>query len=748
MGEVDSVTGLDLVDAGEFGSGWPRRTGHVVFRQRLMARLEAGREAPLVLMVAPAGYGKTVSASMWADHDDRVSAWASLGEADNDPTVLVRRLAAAFGLVVSLPSGVYEALTGPSPPVETVAIPRMLRALRDVEPFVLVLDDVHRLVQRDALRCVEAILAGLPAGSQLVLSGRARPDLPLAKLRVDDRLVEIGSSELAMDPAEAAELLEASGAPFDEAEQLEVVARTEGWPAGLQLAVLAASAPTPAAAKDFSGRDRGVAEYFQEQVTAWLPDEFAEFLLRTSVLRRMSGSLCDFILERTDSGRALEDLVASDNAFVQPLDRERCWYRYHELFRDALRAELDARDSSAAPQLLRRASQWCEQTGDIDAAVRYAFDSDDFERAAGLAFGYVFAMAGQGRNRTVGHWLELFGDERVGASATLSLVSAWHAVGTGDAELLDQRMSALEDGGAFLDVPPDRRTFEAAVAAVRLVTDRGDLSEIGAWADEVRAVGSAGNPWWPVATLKAGIAHAEGGDPSGARPLVVDAERAAVGQPHVAAVSAAWLAILEIDAGMWGRAAVCAARARRLVAEQNLQNYTPMALTYAVMGLVDAHARHRDDALSEFQMARRLFARFDSYAPRELALGLCCAAWTLTLLGEPVAARELVAETEATAARVTEAVMVTEWLSRVRELSTASSDTTARGVLGPEMLTPAELRVIEHLPSHRTLHEIGQVLYISRSTVKTHTLRIYRKLGVTRRGDAVEKGYELGLLER
>lgn len=563
---------------------------------------------------------------------------------------------------------------------------------------------------------------------------------------MEGRATVIGPDDLAMDPKEGLALVGASGAPISEAAQRELIARTEGWPAGIQLAVLAARSASPIPVVEFSGRDRNVAEYFREQVTAWLPDELRDFLVQTAVLTRMCGSICDFVLDRTDSGSVLEELAVSGNAFIQPLDNERCWYRYHELFRDALRAELDARDSSAGGRLLARASEWCEEAGDIDAALRYAVEGLDFDRATALASAYAFALAGQGRNATVGQWLELIGAERIDASATLSLVSAWHVIGTGDTALLDRRVAALDEGGASLEDHPNQPELEAAVAAVRLVAELGDLSEMNALADKVRALGRTGNPWWPVATMKGGVALAEGGDPVTAGRLLVDAERASAGQPHVAAEALAFCALLAIQADSWHEAEAQAVRSHRLVVEHDLENYTPMALPHAVMALVDAHSGRHEDAESEVRLARRLLARFGSHAPRESTLGLCCVAWAHELLGDSAGARAIMREVEPRVPLVADAPMVSDLVARVYDLVRASGGDDRSGA-APH-LTAAELRVLEYLPSHRTLQEIGDALFVSRSTTKTHTLAIYRKLGVTRRGEAVERAYEFGLIER
>ena len=308
------------------------RPGSVV-KADVIAQL-CTENVPFATVVAPAGYGKTTLLAQWAEADPRPFAWVALDGRDDDAVVFLRYIAAAIHSVEPLPSDVFSALSGPRASDWPMRIPRIGRALAAVaHPLVLVLDDLHTIANPSCLDVLTALFQYVPAGSQIAVASREEPALPLARWRSQGSVLEIGVADLRLNEVEAGLLLKAAGIELDPTEISELTDQTEGWPAGLYLAALSmqAGGPSPADAEAFKGDDRFVSEYFRLELLSRLPPAEAQFLKYTSVLNRMSGSLCDSVLQTTRSADKLEQL-SRVNGFVVPLDRRSEWYRYHHLF--------------------------------------------------------------------------------------------------------------------------------------------------------------------------------------------------------------------------------------------------------------------------------------------------------------------------------------------------------------------------------------------------------------------------------
>ena len=354
-------------------------------RKGLVSRLTSSREAPIVAVFAGPGYGKTTLITQWAEAEQRPFAWVSLDERDNDPVVLLTYIAVALDRVEPISPAVFEAFSSPGAGIETVMVPRLAAALSMMTiPFVLALDDVHVLRDRGCLDAIATLVAHLPAGSQMILAGRVEPDLPLARLRAQREALDIGAVDLAFEAGEADVLLRAAGVQLPEPDVVALVDRTEGWPIALYLAALSMEAGGESSATTaVAGDDAVVADYLRSELLDRQPPKIAAFLTRTSVLDEMCGSICDAVLGETGSGRTLE-AIARQNLLVTPLDRRQEWFRYHHLFRDLLLSDLTRREPEVAPELRRRAAQWCEENGQPEAALDYAQAAGDADHAARL----------------------------------------------------------------------------------------------------------------------------------------------------------------------------------------------------------------------------------------------------------------------------------------------------------------------------------------------------------------------------
>ena len=306
---------------------------------------------------------------------------------------------------------VFDALASPGSSVPGSVVPRLGAAFSSMtSPVVLVLDDVHALHDSECRAALSVLADHVPGGSRLALAGRTEPPLRVARLRVEGRIVEIGPEDLSLTSEEASSLLCDAGVALGEDEVAELHRRTEGWPAGLYLAALylREGGPLASAAVSFGGDDRLVSEYMESEFLARVSRRQRVFLTRIAALERMSGPLCEAVLDLPGSAAMLADLARS-NVLLVPLDRRGEWYRYHHLFRDMLLAELNRQDPELIPVLRRRAAGWCLANGLPEAALEYSMAAGDVDAAAGLMEKLVIPAHRQGRVATIRRWFAVAG---------------------------------------------------------------------------------------------------------------------------------------------------------------------------------------------------------------------------------------------------------------------------------------------------------------------------------------------------
>ncbi|MGZ6588080.1 MAG: AAA family ATPase, partial [Solirubrobacteraceae bacterium] len=367
-------------------------------RARLAPLQKAAGRSRVVLVSAPAGYGKSTLVAQWTDLDPRASGWVQLGHGDNDPVVLLARVAAALERTGPVRGELLEELSRRTPRIDEVALPLLAADLGERDPFVLVLDDVHVVTAEQSLAILVFLVDQVRSGSQLVLVARGDPGVPLGRLRASRDVVEIGAALLALDANETRDVAASGGLELSEEAAGALCERTEGWAAAVVLATLSLRGRDDAAvrAAGLSGNQQQIADYLVEEVLERQPEHLKRFLLGTSILERMSAPLCEAVLGIDDAAGSLEALARS-NAFVVPVDDHREWYRYHHLFSDLLRAELKRRHPELLPVYLRRAAGWCEAHGTPGEAFAYAYESGDLAQAGRIALASrdEFARRGQ-----------------------------------------------------------------------------------------------------------------------------------------------------------------------------------------------------------------------------------------------------------------------------------------------------------------------------------------------------------------
>jgi LuxR family maltose regulon positive regulatory protein len=401
----------------------------LVARPHLITLLDAGLAASLILVSAPAGFGKTTLLAEWVRRGRSRAGWLSLDAADNDPVRFLTYVIAALQRVTGDAAGELAGLLHfPEPPTVEAVLAALVNAISPaVDDLVLVFDDYHVITSPPVHSAVTFLLEHLPANLHLVVSTRADPPIPIARLRSQGRVVEVRAEELCFTPEEAAAFLNHTmGLSLSPAQAAALDKRTEGWIAGLQMAALSMRGreDVDSFIQAFAGTHRFILDFLAEEVLGRESPEVQTFLLHTAVLTRLCGPLCDAVTGVSGSRQMLERLERR-NLFVIPLDDNRCWYRYHHLFADLLQARLHQLEPERVPQLRRRAADWCEQDGQVADALDYALAAKDYVRAGELVARYWGPVANEGQIETVWAWLSALPEEMVRNSALLSVACCW-----------------------------------------------------------------------------------------------------------------------------------------------------------------------------------------------------------------------------------------------------------------------------------------------------------------------------------
>jgi LuxR family maltose regulon positive regulatory protein len=433
----------------------PPARPNLVARPRLLERLDQGVATRLTLLSAPAGFGKTTLLSAWLARFPSSVPWVSLDAGDNDPVHFLHYLIAALRTIEpEVGEGARRVLRSPQPPsIESILTMLINELCMLAEGVVAVLDDYH-VIDTPAIHDIIAfLLEHLPLRMHLVIATRVDPPLPLAGLRARGHLSEIREADLRFTTEETTVFLNQTMGLRLSAEDIAALeARTEGWVAGLQLAGLSlhglARGDIASFIEAFAGSHRYIVDYLVEEVLSRQPETVQSFLLQTSILDRMSGSLCDALTQRAD-GQAMLERLEKANLFLVPLDDQRRWYRYHHLLADLMRQQLQTSEPGFVPELHRRASQWHEQNGNTDESIQHALAAKDWMRAASLMDESSYAAWLDGEIVKLQGWVKALPESVSLTYPRLGIYYAWAAVLTGRYEesekVLAQTESAIQD---------------------------------------------------------------------------------------------------------------------------------------------------------------------------------------------------------------------------------------------------------------------------------------------------------------
>ena len=727
------------------------RPGHVP-RGDLVDRLRHGLHRRLNLVSAPAGWGKTTLLAEWLTVEQEIPfAWLSLDEEDNDPARFWSYVSAALRSVgVDVPPAFEAAVSAPGTTVAEAALPLLVNALvTSTQEHVLVLDDYHLIREPVIHEGVRLLVARLPVGSHMVIATRSDPPVGVSRLRARGELGEVLSDHLRFSGAEAAALLNDALALGLAADQLELIRdRTEGWAAGLYLAGISLRDRPGARQAEDLGYDRHLVDYLGDEVLSAQEPQARSFLVDTCVLDRFCAPLCDAVRGADASKRLLGEIERA-NLFLVPLDERREWFRYHHVFREVLRRELEATCSDEyIGELHARAGAWSAAAGDVSAAVAHLLAGGREASAADLVARSWNAWLQTGRGATVTRWLDALPADVVTSDPRLCLARAWLALDSGEPAAAERWAAATTAADDGRPLPEGGATVASSVAMLRatLAYRAADLSaaeELGAQAVELED--DPESTWRAVALATLGAArHFRGAPSAEVVPLLEEAVGIAQTGANSMAVLRAQgtLAVVALASGDLAGAGRWVAAAEELRARESLEEYWMGSLATAVAGQLAADAGDLERAREHLERAVVLALRgaarpeqiyaLAGLSPVQATLGDSDAA-AATLRSARVALRE-------SPSPGTFGHLLDDAERRLRGRAVRSSAAEV------EELSAREMSVLRLLGSELSIAEIGDELYISRNTVKTHVRTIYRKLDADTRAAAVSKARELRLL--
>ncbi|MFY9776159.1 MAG: LuxR C-terminal-related transcriptional regulator [Trebonia sp.] len=711
-------------------------------RTALVERLAATR-VPVITVAAPPGYGKTTLMSQWAERIGSRAAWLSCDDGDNDPVVLLSALAVALDRIGRVDPSIFSALA--SAGADITVVPRFVSAVASVQPPVTVLlDQAEAVTNRQCLNTIAEFALRLPPGWQLGLASRTVVPLPTARLRAQGGILEVTADDLSMGPREADSLLKGAGVEADEASVRDLLQRTEGWPAGLYIAALAlkSGSRNSDVGFTFTGDDVYMGDYLRSELLDRISGAEASFLIRTSVLDRMCGPLCDAILEETGSTAALEQMEAR-NLLVIPLDRHREWYRYHHLLRDLMRAELRRREPDLILDLNFRAAAWFEANAMPEAAIDHAQAAGDYDRVARLILELQQPVWASGRVETVLRWMDWLRDipsaEYYGAIAVHgSLIFA----------LLGQpaeaeRWAAAAERASPGGVLPDGSIMEATLAYLRAILCRTGIGEMRRDARIAWEGLSPASPYRATMLYTEGISYLLEGDLARAEPILARALDLATqaGSLPLAGMILAEQCGVAAERDDWPEVTALARRAATIVETGHFGDYWTSALVYAWASRASAYRGDVGQARFYLGRASRLRPLLTYALPVGSVQALLEMTRSYITLADPEGAAAVLAQVHDILQQRPDLGVLPELAGQLQ----ASLATANARAVGASSLTAAELRLLPLLATHLSYQEIGERLFVSKNTVKTQAYSAYRKLRVSSRSEAVVRTRELGL---
>lgn len=716
----------------------PLRPG-LITRHGVLARLDATEGSPLITLVAPPGYGKTTVLAQWLEHRHGPSGVLVLDKGMNEPAVFVTHLAYALEGWIEHDPDVWSALRKPSRRVRENVIARLASSVADsATPGVLAIDDVHLLDDEESLGMLQMILDN-SGNAQVILAARSGLSLPLARLRVRQEISELGPAELRMDAAEVRAVIASAGADVTIAASKRLAEHSEGWPV---VAYLAAHVVKQGGdLGEFGGEDWGIAEYLQTEFLDHQSQEVRDFLLDTSVLREISGPLCDAVLLRSGSS-ALIDSIEKSSLLVVPLDRQRRWFRAHRLLREMLVAEAERRAPERIREIRLRASRWSEAHQEVERAVRYAQEANDTDAVADLVLKNGMRFFAAGRVEVLDPWFDWLWNSGC-RDAGVASMCAWLHLARGTTARAHWCLAIAEEGDPR-SLLPDGSCVGAWTRSLRAAMAESAEIMRGESTASLDLVGQTA-PLRPTVLTLLGFANYMQGSLDEAEALLREAVELCdhLGTSGSGISGRAGLAMLAVERGRWDEVSQLVESANILIETSGIEEFMGSALVRGVSAQLAMRRGDTAAALREVAEAENLL-RFvaDDVAVFAVAVRVLNSR-TLIDAGDLAAAAAVIAVLDTLVGDESAFPMAAQWLGA---LHTRLAE--VQGQHGNTALSPAELRLAPWLATQFTYPDIAERLFVSVHTVKAQVTSIYRKLGVTSRTQAVERMRQLGLIDR
>lgn len=725
-----------MVDLRDVRTSSPRLHPDLIPRTRLLETIEGAGPTDVVTVIAPAGYGKTTLVAQWAETTLRPTAWLTLGREHNAPERLVTDISAAL-IKVGLGAGSKPRRVSRERAMSlgVEALSESLTAVQG-DSGVLVLDNAEVLVRRGARDVVDGLVDRLRDGGQLIITSRSDLTVSRTTLRSQGRLTEIDKEDLAMDDEEARGLLAAHDVT-DPDQVAHIIEHCEGWPVALHLMALAATSPRWRGDPDaLSGGVRFLTDYLSQELIARLPARQQAFLSKTAVLDQFNGPLCDAVLETKGSTEYLRKLEKSSQ-LIRPIDAAGLWFKVARPLREALRTELTQKAPGEIPAIHHRAARWFEEDGQLDQAIEHARLAGDLDRFARTLLPFMRIGYATGHASVALDWMRWFE-----GAVTLSDYPTVAAVGS--------LIFSLEGFGLDADrwlagsVDEDGVPTHPVGFMTRALATRNGIDQMLDDLSSARTTMGGGSEWLPGALLIEGMGRIWQGDPAGADALLAESITvgAAVGGAVAVNLALGERALIAMNLGDWDGASQYATQAIAGIEDRHLELYAISGLPLVMGARV---ARHRGDltrAAALINRAAQVRPKLNSAVPGLAVQTAVEMARAYIELSDVVGARVLLSDASDVLIQRPD---LGELGSQVEKLKRTLQE-MGPGTLGPSALTKAELRLLPLLATHLTFPEIGERLFISRHTVKTQAMAIYRKLGSSSRSEAVARAQETGLL--
>lgn len=720
-----------------------RRT--LIRRNELIDRLCDERDRVITLVQAPAGYGKSTVLRQWVEADPiRRFGWVTLDETEDDPVSLWRYLLLALqGLAPGLVDDAWRVFNRRQPDLRAVTS-QVINDLVDVPGrLVLVLDDYHMITNPECHDSIRFFIDHLPKSTQVAIGTRARPPLPLARLRARAMVLEIDATALEFTLEETRAALERADGRMPGRQVARVHRDTEGWPAGVFLSSMAKESSTPNGAA--SGGRRAIRAYLMEQMLSDFSDADRKMLGEWSIVRRMTASLCDRVTGRSDSEVRLEQL-SETNLMLMSIDEQGHWYRFHDLLRYELRRAFDRQPMGQRGAAHLRAMEWWLENDEISEAIHHAIEAHQYDRAGELICSHWFHYMLSGRLETLRRWIDRFPPRVLPTYPPLLVAAAWIASFSGDLEGTRRFVAAAREATFDRPMPDGSASYQSAVEMLSAGLGLDGLVDANEHAEVAYHLETQGSPMRPLAAALAGVTRFGLGRYDDARTALTEAARTHPGPDGLAIYARGQLALLEMFEGDWMEGSRQADLACAVIEQLDIGDLLSSAAAQVAAAAAAAHAGKSGLASQRLRSLAQVQGVLSDAIPFDAFQIHLIIAETYLAIGDRSAANVHARSASSHLEAFGGGGIFEERLAAVLGALADDGDPVEASSDQQEPLTDRELQVLTLLETDLSLRDIGRQLFISRNTAKTHVAHLYRKLGVTNRTAAIAQARQLELI--